>query len=180
MKNTLTLLIVALLILIPTCVFADSGSVSITCSPNEVNKGGTTECTITGNISNDITSLSISISKSENVTIQSFKQDELWSCMGTCDASNGIDMLSASGDPVNGEFNIGKITFKISENNTNSSEKIEFTIDDQHLSHQITFVNAKAVVVPNTDSTISIIAILIGLILTLSGIYYITGYAKKA
>lgn len=61
-----------------------------------------------------------------------------------------------------------------------SSEKLSFTIDDEHLSHQITFVNAKAVVVPNTASVPSIIMILIGLIVMLSGIDYIYTHARKA
>ena len=60
-----------------------------------------------------------------------------------------------------------------------SNEVITFTVDNDHLSHQITFVNAKEVVVPDTASLPSAIMILIGMIITLSGIYYISGNAKK-
>ena len=60
-----------------------------------------------------------------------------------------------------------------------SNEKITFTIDADHLSHQITFVNTKEVIVPDTATIPSGIIILIGMIITLSGIYYITGNAKK-
>ena len=60
-----------------------------------------------------------------------------------------------------------------------SNEKITFTIDDDHLSHQVTFINAKEVIVPDTATIPSGIIILIGMIITLSGIYYITGNAKK-
>ena len=60
-----------------------------------------------------------------------------------------------------------------------SNEKITFTIDDEHLSHQVNFINAKAVVVPDTATIPSGIIILIGMIITLSGIYYISGNAKK-
>lgn len=60
-----------------------------------------------------------------------------------------------------------------------SNEKITFTIDDDHLSHQVTFVNTKAVIVPDTAALPSGIMILIGMIITLSGIYYISGNAKK-
>lgn len=60
-----------------------------------------------------------------------------------------------------------------------SNEKMTFTIDDDHLSHQVTFVNAKEVIVPDTATIPSGIIILIGMIITLSGIYYISGNAKK-
>ncbi len=60
-----------------------------------------------------------------------------------------------------------------------SNEKITFTIDDAHLSHQVIFVNAKEVIVPDTATIPSGIIILLGMIITLSGIYYITGNAKK-
>ena len=60
-----------------------------------------------------------------------------------------------------------------------SNEKITFTINDDHLSHQVIFINAKEVIVPDTATIPSGIIILIGMIITLSGIYYITGNAKK-
>ena len=60
-----------------------------------------------------------------------------------------------------------------------SNEKITFTIDADHLSHQVTFVNTKEVIVPDTATLPSGIMILVGMIITLSGIYYITGNAKK-
>ncbi len=60
-----------------------------------------------------------------------------------------------------------------------SNEKITFTIDDEHLSHQVVFVNAKSVVVPDTATLPSGIMIIIGTIILLSGIYYVSGNAKK-
>ena len=60
-----------------------------------------------------------------------------------------------------------------------SSEKITFTIDDDHLSHQVIFVNAKEVIVPDTASIPSGIMIMIGVITILSGIYYVSGNARK-
>ena len=59
-----------------------------------------------------------------------------------------------------------------------STEKMTFTIDDEHLSHQITFVNAKAVVVPDTASVSDILLIILGMITLGSGIYYIYQNAK--
>ena len=61
-----------------------------------------------------------------------------------------------------------------------SNEKISFTIDDQHLSHQITFVNAKEVIVPNTASASSIIMIILGIAITGFGIRFIYKNGQKA
>lgn len=60
-----------------------------------------------------------------------------------------------------------------------NTEKISFTIDDNHLSHQISFVNAKETPVPNTASTASIIMIMLGLGILGFGIKYITKNAKR-
>lgn len=54
-----------------------------------------------------------------------------------------------------------------------SNEKITFTIDDEHLSHQITFINAKEVFVPNTASVSSIIMAILGIVITALGIRFI-------
>ena len=60
-----------------------------------------------------------------------------------------------------------------------NTEKITFTIDDDHLSHQISFVNAKETPVPDTASTASIIMIMLGLGILGFGIKYITKNAKR-
>lgn len=54
-----------------------------------------------------------------------------------------------------------------------SDEKITFTIDDEHLSHQITFANAKEVIVPDTASISSIIMAILGIVITGLGIRFI-------
>ena len=54
-----------------------------------------------------------------------------------------------------------------------STDVITFTIDDNHLSHQVIFKNAKEVPVPDTDSTTSIILLIIGVLITGLGITYI-------
>jgi TQXA domain-containing protein len=61
-----------------------------------------------------------------------------------------------------------------------SSEKISFTIDDSHLSHQITFINAKEVIVPNTSSVSSIIMLILGIVITGLGIRFVYKNGKKA
>ncbi len=61
-----------------------------------------------------------------------------------------------------------------------SDEKISFTIDDNHLSHQITFINAKEVFVPDTASVSSIIMLILGIGITGLGIRYIYKNGQKA
>ena len=61
-----------------------------------------------------------------------------------------------------------------------SNEKVSFTIDDNHLSHQITFVNAKEVIVPNTASAASILMFILGIGITGFGIRFIYKNGKAA
>ena len=60
-----------------------------------------------------------------------------------------------------------------------SNEVIKFTIDDEHLSHQIIFKNAKEVPVPNTATLPSILFIILGIVITGTGINYIYKNAKQ-
>ena len=59
-----------------------------------------------------------------------------------------------------------------------SDDVIKFTIDDEHLSHQIVFKNTKEVPVPNTSSIPSGLLIVLGIVLTGTGISYIRKHAN--
>ena len=61
-----------------------------------------------------------------------------------------------------------------------SDEIVKFTVDDEHLSHQVTFVNAKEVYVPDTASISSIIMIIIGIVITGLGLRFIYKNRKYA
>ena len=61
-----------------------------------------------------------------------------------------------------------------------STEKITFTIDDDHMSHQITFGNNPEVPVPDTASSSSIIFTLLGIAMISLGIGFINKNGKKA
>ena len=54
-----------------------------------------------------------------------------------------------------------------------SDKVITFTIDDDHLSHQITFENEKEVTVPDTASASSIIMIILGIVITGLGLNFV-------
>ena len=60
-----------------------------------------------------------------------------------------------------------------------NTEKISFTVDENHMTHQITFINAKETTVPNTASAAPIAMILLGLGIIGFGIKYITKNAKR-
>lgn len=61
-----------------------------------------------------------------------------------------------------------------------SDRTVTFTIDKEHLSHQITFENAKEVYVPNTANTSSIIMVILGIVLTGAGLNFVYKNRKKA
>lgn len=61
-----------------------------------------------------------------------------------------------------------------------SDDKITFTVDDEHLSHQITFKNAKEVWVPDTGSVSSVFMIILGIAITGLGIRFIYKNGKRA
>ena len=61
-----------------------------------------------------------------------------------------------------------------------SDRTVSFTIDKDHLSHQITFENAKEVYVPNTANTSSVIMIILGIVITGAGISFVYKNRKKA
>lgn len=58
-----------------------------------------------------------------------------------------------------------------------SDEKVKFTIDDEHTSHQITFENYPETVVPFTSSTT--IAYALGSMILLAGVAFVYYYTKK-
>lgn len=59
-----------------------------------------------------------------------------------------------------------------------NTNKLSFTIDGDHLSHQITFINAKAVIVPDTFTLSSIMMTILGLSIIAGGIIFIRKNAR--
>ena len=60
-----------------------------------------------------------------------------------------------------------------------SDEKISFTLDAQHLSHQITIENYPEVSVPNTNAASSILLVILGLGIIGGGIKFVQKNTKK-
>ena len=61
-----------------------------------------------------------------------------------------------------------------------NEEKISFTIDADHVSHQITIENYPEVIVPNTSAASSILLVVLGLGIIVGGIKFVQKNAKKA
>ena len=162
--------LILIIILMPFNVYAASGSVSIVCSPNELKPGDITDCTIKGNIDADITSLSIGITKSDKISIQSFTQSSKWACVGSCDVSNNsIDMFSANADPITGSFDIGSLTLKISSDASNGNETIELnniifyysgdTSEEYNISNTTTSLNIKQQAEPEPSGDVGLVSL---------------------
>lgn len=80
-------------------------------------------------------------------------------------------------DLANGTYTVQEVSAPSGYNQSN--EIVSFTIDDNHLSHQITITNTKSTPVPNTASNTSLLVILVGIIMTGFGILYIKKNANN-
>ena len=61
-----------------------------------------------------------------------------------------------------------------------SEEKMTFTIDSENLSHQIVFGNSKEIIVPDTNTSTSVIITLIGIVIIAFGIKLVIKDGKKS
>ncbi len=61
-----------------------------------------------------------------------------------------------------------------------NTNKVSFTIDDEHQSHQVSFVNAKETIVPDTASVSTTILYILGASIMGAGILYINKNGKRA
>ena len=111
------ILLLIFLLVIPTCVFADS--ITIKC-PKGSNTDKEITCTISGNTSQIITSLSAQVSTSSNLEYVSFKPVTPW--LG--DGSNGNIELYTDAD-IKNDFDIGYLTFKLKDD-----QEISFKLDN--------------------------------------------------
>ena len=74
-------------------------------------------------------------------------------------------------DLENGTYTLEELSAP--EGYIKSDKVYTFTIDDDHLSHQITFENGKEVYVPDTASVSSMIMIILGIVITGFGFRYV-------
>ena len=81
-------------------------------------------------------------------------------------------------DLDNGTYTIEEVSAP--EGYLKNDKVYTFTIDDDHLSHQILFENSKEVYVPDTASVSSMLIIIIGIVITGFGLNFVYKNGKKA
>ena len=81
-------------------------------------------------------------------------------------------------DLENGTYTVEELSAP--EGYIKSDKIVTFTIDDDHLSHQITFENAKETFVPDTGSVSSMIMIILGIVITGLGLKFVYKNGQRA
>ncbi len=81
-------------------------------------------------------------------------------------------------DLENGTYTVQEISAPNGYMRNESTFK--FTIDEDNKTHSITIENYKEVIVPNTDTTSTILLSLLGIMITTIGVVYVRKYGKKA
>lgn len=102
-------------------------------------------------------------------------KDSTGKAVATFTTTNGTYVVT---DLPNGTYTVEEVSAPAGY--MRSTEVKTFTIDDTHLSHQITIVNAKEVRVPDTASMPPILMVIIGAIITGFGLRFIYKNGKRA
>ena len=123
MKKYGIIILMTLFMILPIEVNALTGSVKISCSPNSISEKETVECLITGTTDENVKSISGNIEISDNLSISSFKVNEKW-----IQNSNENDKININtSDDISGDFEIGTISIKVSDNAQAGNESIKLT-----------------------------------------------------
>lgn len=155
MRKSLFILLMAIVVILPSKVWAAVGSVSISCAPATVKAGESFECNITGISDVEIMDVSAEIYLDDNLTMVSFELNDIWE--GSDFDTGKIDIYTKSGEPVKSEFNIGTMSVKVKDGVVNTVEtvrlrNVEFTYDK----NEYIIDNATAYIrVPNNVNTLA-------------------------
>lgn len=90
-------------------------------------------------------------------------------------SSNTSEVIT---DLENGTYTVEELSAP--EGYIKSDKIVTFTIDDDHLSHQISFENAKETFVPDTGSVSSMIMIILGIVITGLGLKFVYKNGQRA
>lgn len=115
-------MIIGLLVL-PTRIYALTGSITISCTPSQVKAGGTVTCSVTGTSDEAITSIELPYTLSSGATITSYNFDKtVWNDSFT--DNNKIEAVAEN--DLTGNFNIGSFTIKVNDNAQLGEIKFDF------------------------------------------------------
>lgn len=123
------ILIMLLILVLPGSVNALTGNISISCTPNEVKKGGTFKCTVSGSSSpSSITELKAKVTLSEGLSFVTYTEGKeiylklLDGWQGDTDLGgnredpNGNYIDVHIDDPTDTNFNVAEFTVKVADN----------------------------------------------------------------
>lgn len=116
-KKLISILILALIFILPIKVSALSGTLKIQCDKAKINAGESSNCIVTGTTDSPIVGITANLSLSSNLTLKSFTKADIWAD-GSID-NNRLDVYSEK--EITDSFTIGTIvvTSKDSVSNTN-------------------------------------------------------------
>ena len=111
------------MLILPVVVNAENEtlSVSINCTPNQVDAGATSECLVKGNSNFDVSRVVIDVTYGDDLVISSYTNATGFS--GTI-TEDKIDVSRATNDLVTGSFNIGTLNMLAAANASTSSANV--------------------------------------------------------
>ncbi len=119
----ISLVLFILIIMLPICVKADT-SVSINCSPNEINSGSTTDCLIKGDTDMNISRVTMNVSYGTGLSYKSFVVSNVFTGSGYNASENKIDVSKSNNNTLMLSFNIGTITIQANENGSVGNQNV--------------------------------------------------------
>ena len=108
MKNKIIILIGIIGLIFPLKINALSGDVSLTCDKNKVSPNSTINCSIKGNINEEVSSVHAEIELGSNLTLENSQSSSIWEG----DGDGGIYDLYTDENKT-GSFDIGTFTIKV-------------------------------------------------------------------
>ena len=154
MKKKKYMIVVALIFFLPINVMAATGSLSASCTPQRVSRGGEISCTLSANTDFDVTKIEIPYSLGDGLTATAFVPADSDKFTNTSISGNKIS--ATVGSELTGSFMIG--TFKISVSDTAKSEvkNIVFSNVLFNDSISITSPSSLSLIVPATLRSLTV------------------------
>lgn len=157
MRKNIYKIITFIILLLPLYVYAaDTGNISISCSPSTIKSGSETKCTIKGSSTNEITGIESTISLSDNLEIVSFVPSDNWQGNDVSDKK-----ISVYHEGIKDDFTIGVLTLKAKSGVYGKNEKV--TLKDTVFSYdknEYNISDANQVIrIPSNNANLSSIKI---------------------
>lgn len=157
MRKNIYKIITFIIILLPLYVYAaDTGNISISCSPSTIKSGNETKCTIKGSSTTEITGIESTISLTDNLEIVSFVPSDNWQGNDVSDKK-----ISVYHEGIKDDFTIGVLTLKTKSEVYGKNEKVTLTktvFSHDKKEYNISDVN-QVIRIPSNNANLSSIKI---------------------